>query len=334
MILWYGLTAIQFSAGGYDAVMVPSSGANLIRLYHTPTGTDILHTPRQEDMALFAEKPQLFGLPLLFPPNRIADGKFSYQGVTYQFPITLPDENNFLHGLLKGLPFVVTRAEESTDKAGREKVVVEAAFFSNRINDQFWRYFPHDFECRMTFELSADGLKQTVTFTNLGATDMPLGVGYHTAFNMPFDSAGRREDYRVQVAVGKRWELSADRHLPTSKLLELTYEEQKMRGAGMYPFGDIMDASFTNKPIKIDGKEYTGAVITDTRTGRRVFYEVDGRINDWTLWNNGNSVPWACIEPQTWTINAPNLALPASVTGFQTLKPGASWSTTARIYVK
>jgi len=327
-IIWYGVAAIEFSAGGYDAVMVPERGANLIRLYHTPSGTDILHSPGADDMEMFEAKPQLFGVPLLFPPNRIADGAFSYNGITYNFPITLPDENNFHHGMLKSMPFVVTRAEE---RDGR--VIIEASLFSNRYNDTFWRYFPHDFECRMTFDLSAGGMKQTVTFINLGDRDMPLGVGYHTGFNVPFSEGGRREDYRLQLSVGERWELS-DRRMPTGRLLPLSSEEQKLRGEGMFPFNTTIDWSYTNKPMRIDGKSYTGAVLTDTRTGRRVFYQVDERIRDWMIWNNSNSVPWICVEPQTWAVNAPNIPLPAKVTGFQTLKSGAKWSATTRIYVK
>ncbi|MDR2935817.1 MAG: aldose 1-epimerase, partial [Rikenellaceae bacterium] len=86
--------------------------------------------------------------------------------------------------------------------------------------------------------------------------------------------------------------------------------------------------------ITIDGKPYHGAVFTDTAKGVRVFYEVDNQYKHWTFWNNGGEVNWACAEPQTWAINAPNLKLPTDVTGFQAVAPGATWSATSRVYVK
>ena len=69
-----GIPAVHFTAGGYEAVMVPSVGANVVKLKHTATGIEILRTPDAEEMENFKERPQIYGLPLLFPPNRIADG--------------------------------------------------------------------------------------------------------------------------------------------------------------------------------------------------------------------------------------------------------------------
>lgn len=327
-ISWNGTEAVELEAGGYEALLVPSVGANLVRLRHTSTGADILHTPAADEMETFAARPQIFGLPLLFPPNRIADGKYTYKGMEYRFPITLPAQNNYLHGIIKSQPFIVTRTEE-----GEGYAEVEASFFSNKVNDAIYVNYPHQFVCRMIFRLSAEGLTHTVTFTNLSDREMPLGVGYHTPINVPFIKGADKRAYRLRLSAGKRWEMD-ERLLPTGKLNDLSPEEALLRGEGIDPTATPVEWAVTAEPIKVDGRPYNGAVMIDTANDLSVCYEVDDRITNWTLWNNKGEADWACPEPQSWVANAPNLDLDPAVTGFQAVAPGATWQTVSRIYVK
>ena len=71
-IEWNGLQAVEFSKGDYTALLIPSVGANLIRLANTKLGVEILRTPTAEEVETFKSRPQIFGLPLLFPPSRNA----------------------------------------------------------------------------------------------------------------------------------------------------------------------------------------------------------------------------------------------------------------------
>lgn len=325
---WNGLAAVEMEAGGWEALLIPGVGANLVKLSHPAKGLDILHTPAGDEIETFLSRPQLYGLPLLFPPNRIEDGTFSYKGRSYRFPITIPAQNNFHHGIIKSLPFVVTKTNVAADS-----VEVEASYFSNRVNDDFYRMFPHEFVCRMYFRLSADGLEHTVTFENRGESEMPLGVGYHTPIMVPFVRGGNADDYKLWLSAGEKWEVN-ERGLPTDKLLPLNETELQLRTTGLKPTGTAIEWALTARPIEVDGKPYNGAVIRDEANGVSVYYEVGPEYRDWTFWNNGGTVDWACPEPQTWVINAPNLDLPDEVTGFRALAPGKTWSATSRIYVK
>ena len=208
-----GLEAVYMEAGGYEAVMIPSIGANMVKLYHKEKDIDILRYPTPEDVEIFKTRPQVFGMPLLFPPNRIEDGTYSYEGKVYKYPITIPAQNNYHHGIIKSQPFVVTHTF-----VGEDFVEVEASFFSNRVNDVIYKDFPHEFQCRMNYVLSANGLEQTVTFVNDSETPMPLGVGFHTPIRIPF---GKDGIYKMWLTAGEQWELSADRSLPTGNLLPL-----------------------------------------------------------------------------------------------------------------
>lgn len=326
---WNNVPAIEMEAGGYSALIVPSVGSNLVSLVNKTLGIDILRTPKSDEMDVFATRPQVFGLPILFPPNRIEDGTYTFKGRRYDYPINMPAQNNHLHGLLKTEPFTVTRCEQ-----GEGWATVETCFFSNCFNNVMYDYFQHNFECRMLFTLSDKGLKHTVTFKNLDdAGEMPFGLGYHTPFNVPFMEGTAREDYRLQASVGKHWILSS-RNLPTGEITELDEQEKMVRGAGMDMFFRPLDDSFTAEPIVVDGKPYHGAIITESKSGHKVFYEVDDKMKHWVFWNNGANVPWFCPEPQTWAINAPNLKFPVEVTGLTSIPAGGQWSSTSLIYAK
>lgn len=326
---WHGISALELKVGGYEAIIVPEVGANLIRLYNSDKGVDILRTPTADEVSTFVERPQVFGLPLLFPPNRIEDGRYTYNGKSYQYPITIPAQNNYHHGNIKSQPFTVTKITEGDGCA-----YVEATFFSNRFNNAVYQYYPHDFECRMSYRLSAEGMEHTVTFVNLSDEEMPLGVGYHTPIMIPFTAAGNRDDYRMRLSVGQEWELS-ERTLPTEKLLPLNEQTALLRTAeGMKPVGTPIEIAFTAQPIEVDGKPYNGAIITDTASGVSVYYQVDEQVKNWTLWNNGGGVNWACPEPQTWATNAPNLKMDKEITGLQSVAPKQSWKTVSKLYVR
>ncbi len=323
-----GMPAVRFEAGGYEAIMIPQVGANVVKLSHKASGVEILRTPTQEEVETFKGRPQVFGLPLLFPPNRIEDGTYSFDGRRYQYPITIPDQHNYHHGIIKSQPFTVTRTN-----VGKEYVEIEASYFSNLFNNAIYKDFPHEFICRMTFRLSAEGLKQTTTFINLSKENMPIGMGFHTPINVPFTANGNRNNYKLRLSVGKRWEMT-NRTLPTGKLQDLNEEESRLRTEGITPFGKAIEWALTNEPLSVDGKPYNGAIITDTEKEISVFYETDDQFKHWTLWNNGGEVPYVCPEPQSWAINAPNLKLPASLTGFQFIKPEEEWKAVTRLYVK
>ena len=326
-IEWNGVEAVLLETNVYEAIIVPSVGANLVKLYNKEKQVDILRTPSLEEMDVFLSRPQIFGVPLLFPPNRIEDGKYSYAGRNYEYPITIPAQNNYHHGIIKSEPFTITRTRYSSDA-----VEVEASFFSNRFNHSIYENFPHEFVCKIRFILSDKELTHIVTFTNLGNKPMPLGLGYHTPIRLPFLKNTEKSDYRLRLSVGKQWELS-DRSLPTGKLLDLNEEELQLREQGMNPTGKPIEIAFTDEAIQENDKPYHGAILTNTKENISVYYEVDSKFKHWTLWNNGGEVDWVCPEPQTWAINAPNLKLPAEITGMQALNGGKSWSGTTRFYV-
>ena len=326
-LVWNGLQAVEFSKGDYTALLIPSVGANLVRLADTKRGIEILHCPAADEVETFKGRPQIFGLPLLFPPNRIEDGRYTFNGKTYQYPITIEKEHNYHHGIIKGLPFAVSKAEEN-----EERVKIECRYYSNAANDAIYKDFPHAFKCKIVYRLSAEGLKQEVVFSNKSDEPMPVGVGFHTPLMIPFEGGEGRE-YRLRVAVDEQCELSP-RNLPTGRRLPLDEQFAKLRGEGLQVTDcEAIEAGFTLREIEVDGKPYRGAVVEHLTTGNRIFYEVDDETRYWTIWNNGGNQPYCCPEPQSWITNAPNAANPEAA-GFRAIAPGKSWKAKYRLYAK
>jgi aldose 1-epimerase len=327
-INWNGLEAVLLETNIYEAIVIPSVGANLIKLFNKEKGVNVLRTPSANEVDVFKGRPHVFGVPVLFPPNRIEDGTYTYAGKKYTFPITMPAHNHYHHGILKSQEFTVCSVQEN---AGN--IAIELVFFSNIVNNRVYENFPHDFICTIKYALSDKGLEQTISFENLGVGPMPLGIGFHTTLAYPFTADGLKEDYKLYMSVDKRWEQS-ERGLPTGKIMELRGEEVLLKDDGFCPLGKALEWHLVDKAIQVDGKAFHGTIFTDTKKNLSVFYEVDDQFKHWTLWTNDGEVDWICPEPQTFADNAPNLKLPEEVTGMQAIAGGKTWSGTSWLYVK
>lgn len=305
-----GQPAVCLNAGELEAVVLPASGANLIRLRHAPSGCDILRTP--DTWAAYMEHPALFGLPVLFPPNRIADGVFAYAGVTYHFPITEPARHNHLHGFLHTRPWRV-EAVTAAENEGRASAVFS---FASVEHPDVTAVFPHDFIVSLAYELEGGRLAQMVEIENRGDRPMPWGLGFHTTFAAPFQPGG---EALVAVDLDERWELD-DRLLPTGRREALADPDAWRTGQNLY--GVALDDVFTARHDPVSGE--TRAVVRDTGAGIEVVYSCDEGYRHWVVYTADGRRGFVCLEPYSWVTNAPNLALPAEETGFAVLAPGAS----------
>ncbi|WPC44729.1 aldose 1-epimerase [Clostridium sp. JS66] len=328
-VLWKNHKAIRFSAGGYEALMVPGVGANIVELKNVFKGVSILRSPNDDlEFEKFRERPQVYGLPLLFPPNRIEDGKFKVDHKVYQFPINEPKNHNYIHGFVKNDKWEITKKEIIPG----DQVEIEAVFNFDK-EHSFYKYLPHEFQFKLLYNLSSEGLKQTTSITNLSSEKMPIAIGYHTAFNVPFHPESKDEDYRLIVSIGKRW-VQDERNLPTEEILDLTEVEKQYINKGIVPLGDKIESHYTLENMEIDGSKFHGAIIEDKSKNMRVLYEMGKEYKHIVIWNDMGDKNYVCIEPQTCVINAPNINLNKDITGLKTLEPKNTWSETARIYVE
>lgn len=160
------MTPVTIQHGIWKAVIVPDFGMNVISL--TCQGKEIMRCPK--DFAELEGRPRLFGIPILIPANRTAEGTFTFEGKTHKnfFPINEPARNNSVHGLMSTAPFEVVSHTENSLTARHE----------NR-----GERYPYPFDMTVTVTLTDDGMEHKLTIKALER--MPYTFGYHTTFAEP-----------------------------------------------------------------------------------------------------------------------------------------------------
>ena len=274
------------------------AGANLCRLRHRASMLELLRSPASEEELL--SHPETYGVPVLFPPNRIDGGKFTWQGRKYALPLNEPERSNHLHGLVLGRPWTLA-------KLASDFIVMTYVFPGSD-------GFPHAFTLSLSYRFASDAVVQEFRVDNNSASPMPFGLGFHTAFSLPPDA------WATVTAGDGCWEIVRPRCLCSGKLLAWKSEEDRI-----FKDSRAVSCHCPSSERTIEGKPFRGALIEYPSSGIRLHYEVDSHYRHWCLWNDGGGHGFLCIEPMTWMIDAPNLDLPPEITGMQALEPGQSW---------
>lgn len=317
---YLGEEAVHLTFGSYEATILPAIGANLISFRHKDKQYTILREP--ESIEALRATPGIYGIPVLFPPNRYEDGKFPWNGKTYQFPVNEASTNNHLHGFLLDIPWKLEHfsADELESRAVLSVTIDE--------HHEVYSYLPHHFTIRLRYALDQNGLQQQVFVHNHGSEPMPCLLAFHTTINAPFVASSTAKDYTFKLTIGKRWQLN-ERMLPTGQYQALTPEEEKMKQGGLSPFFAAMDNHYTSEPQ--NGRNRME--LYDAKEQVTLVYDVGTAYKQWMIWNNNKTEGFFCPEPQINLVNAPNVNLPAEEIGLVALKPGEIFEETSRLYI-
>jgi aldose 1-epimerase len=98
-------------------------------------------------------------------PNRIFGGAYTFDGETYQLPLTEPAAGNAIHGLVRWLLW-------KPREHGVNHVVLEHRLYPQP-------GYPFALHLELEYRLDADGLSVTATATNTGDRACPFGLGFH-----------------------------------------------------------------------------------------------------------------------------------------------------------
>ena len=302
-------TDIHLTGGGYTADVSSARGGTCFRLLHTPTGADILRTPKDE--AHLSENVYLFGNPLLFPPNRIVGGEFTFEGKEYKLPLNEPATGCHVHGALYAKPFCI---EEQTKSYVRLSYRAQAGEYIN---------FPHAFTFVREYTLDETGLCERDSITNESDCRMPFLLAYHTTFRLaPFpDSA--LDDARIRLRVGRE-EMRTEKFIPTGEFRDPAAREEALSNGTYAPHGKHLSAFYECSDTM---------TLTDTKSKRSVLYEGDGQFSYRMLFASADGGFFVC-EPQTAAIDCFHLPLSPLAYGLAVIAPRETKVYNTRIYVK
>ncbi len=132
-------------------------------------------------------------------PNRLGDGRYTFEGIDAQVPLDEPERQNAIHGLVRWLPFrMVGRAQNRVSLAC-----------------ELHPSPGYPFALRLTIEyrLGRDGLTVVTDADNFGETDLPFGIGFHPYFEVGTSAI---DSLRLRVPADERL-ITDDRGLPTGR---------------------------------------------------------------------------------------------------------------------
>ncbi|MDR2747115.1 MAG: aldose 1-epimerase [Treponema sp.] len=307
-ISWEGIPALELRAGDCRATVLPGFGGHLISLEDGLAS--YLRKPR--NIAEYLLLPEAYGLPVLFPPNRIDNCGFSARGLDYRFPANKGKIH--LHGFLYNRPWQV-------DYIGPPSVQDTAAelrlSFTSPPGGEVYRWFPHPFAARLYYRLEAGGLFQEIEIENRDSRPMPLMLGFHSAFALEL-----REDdpsaYRISIGLGDALEKDQQGPAP-ARMAE--FRRGMVPGEKEIIWGQFLAGTFRNG----EGREERGLRIEHLRTGKKLRYIPDEQFGYWVVWNQNGTDTFICAEPQTCAINAANMHQERDLFGFRMLEAGGSF---------
>ena len=105
------------------------------------------------------------GAPLIPWPNRLAHGRYRFEGAEQQLALSEPARGNAIHGLLRWRPWQAEQHEVAS-------VVMLA-----RLHPMTG--YPFALELSIAYELGEHGLTVSTSATNVGTTRCPYGAGQH-----------------------------------------------------------------------------------------------------------------------------------------------------------
>lgn len=296
----------------YSAKINLSRGGNCISIRNQKYRARLLREP---DYSKELDNPYLYGMPILFPVNRISGGRFVFEGREYLFPINEPDTGCHLHGELHKTEFELVEQSESR---------VVCLYIADEQNS--YLCFPHAFEIKLTYELREDGFYQTTEITNLSEKNMPVFIGFHTTFNVLFAENSRPENIKVLAEISEEYERNMTNYLPTGVKPEFDETSLALNTGEFSPFMKAISRHYRcRKPGKM--------VIYDAGNDLSVVYENDEKYK-FRLIYNGNADEYICLEPQNCMANCQNAPFSRKEAGFDYIEPGASKLYASRISIE
>ncbi len=177
------------------------------------------------------------GTPLIPWPNRLADGRYHFDGTDYQVALSEPDKHNAIHGFLRW------RRWEPREQTA-ERIVMSTRLFP-------MKGYPFGLDVSIEYALTTEGLTARTTATNIGDTACPYGCGQHPYLS---PGIGLVDDCQLELDAGTRVLTSTDRQLPTGvePVVGTPFDFRRPRR-----LGDLrIDHAFTDLTRDADGRAW------------------------------------------------------------------------------
>lgn len=107
-------------------------------------------------------------------PGRVAEGRYQFDGQTFQLERNDKEGPNAIHGFVRTLPW---RTQQADSNQVTFEVLLNAASYASR-------GYPFSLAIRVAYGLDAQGLLCSFAVQNVGQQAAPVGVGFHPYFTV------------------------------------------------------------------------------------------------------------------------------------------------------
>lgn len=153
---------IEIRRGNMQAVLTEvGAGLRSLRV----AGREFLDTYPEQESAQAGR-----GQVLLPWPNRVEDGRYTFQGKAYQLPINELPRNHAIHGFTRWMNWHISQREK------------DQVTFALTLHVQ--EGYPFLLALQHTYKLTERGLEIETTAQNVGPTPLPYGIGHHPYFTV------------------------------------------------------------------------------------------------------------------------------------------------------
>jgi aldose 1-epimerase len=245
--------------GGRIAQIEIADGVSRVPLLYEPPGVP----PEERD-------PLSWGSFVMAPwPNRIAEGRFTFQGATYQLPVN--HEGHAIHGL-------------GWDRTWAVEHISDIECVMSLTLDDRW---PWRGRVSQRVELLDDGLRQTTEIASVGGR-FPAGCGWHPWFRRDVRPGA---EVRVLVDADERDELAPGR-IPTGRILPVDgdFDLRAIPALGDRRLDDCYRG--VRGPMRLAWGDIELTMTSSANVTYAVVYTPEHAV---------------CVEPQTCAIDAFNL---------------------------
>ncbi len=238
-------------------------------------------------------------------PGRIADGRYTFDGASYQLEKNDKEGPNAIHGFVRTLPWRVARLQAH---AAQLEISLDGA-------DYRVKGYPFSLAISVIYELSDRGLTCSFDLRNSGTRLAPVGVGFHPYFTVGTDVVDEAE---AVIPAAGMLEFN-ERLLPTGRVLPVSgtlWDYRVARPIGARRFNHCY------VQLERDAKGLATASLRSTRTGRTVDVVMDHSCTAIVVYTGdaiaGYERRALAIEPMTCATDAFN----HPDWGLQRLAPG------------
>ncbi|XVV13123.1 aldose 1-epimerase family protein [Actinoplanes sp. CA-131856] len=246
-------TQWSIEADGHSAVVVEVGG--VLRGYSV-NGVKVLDGFEADELS-----PASAGQILAPWPNRIRDGKYTFEEQSYQLPLTEPARHNAIHGLVNWARWT------EVERTGAS-VTLEFELPA-QIGYPWW------LTLRATWTVSADGLRCDQEVVNNSDANAPWGYSVHPYLELP----GVAVDDILLHVPGKTRVVADGRLLPigANPVAGTEYDFNEPRRIGDL----VLDTSFGD--IEHDANGITEVTIADPGSDAKVVVWADDKFKYWQV---------------------------------------------------